>query len=57
MSGLPSLVETGWLASQLDEPDLRIFDSSVTLVPFEDGVRPESGRGEWARGHIPGSGF
>jgi thiosulfate/3-mercaptopyruvate sulfurtransferase len=54
---LSPLVETGWLAAQLTDPALRVFDCSVTLVPVEGGVRPESGRAAWAAGHIPGSGF
>jgi thiosulfate/3-mercaptopyruvate sulfurtransferase len=51
------LVETSWLAAHLGEPDLRIFDCSVKLVPVDGGVRPESGRAAWAAGHIPGSAF
>ncbi len=51
------LVETSLLAAQLGEPDLRIFDCSVKLVPVDGGVRPESGRAAWAAGHIPGSAF
>ena len=54
---LSPLVETDWLAAQLTDPALRVFDCSVTLVPVEGGVRPESGRAAWAAGHIPGSGF
>lgn len=54
---LSPLVETDWLAAQLTDPTLRVFDCSVTLVPVEGGVRPESGRAAWAAGHIPGSGF
>jgi thiosulfate/3-mercaptopyruvate sulfurtransferase len=50
-------VETDWLAAHLADPDVRVFDCSVTLVPVEGGVRLESGRAAWAGGHIPGSGF
>jgi len=56
-AALSPLVDTAWLAANLADPTLRIFDCSVTLVPFEGGVRPESGRAAWATGHIPGSGF
>lgn len=56
-ASLPLLVDTDWLASNLDAPDLRVLDCSVTLVPVEGGVRLESGRAAWAAGHIPGSGF
>lgn len=52
-----SLVSTGWLGANLADPDLRVFDCSVTLVPAGAGVRPESGRAAWEQGHIPGSGF
>jgi len=54
---LSMLVSTDWLAAHLSDADLRVFDCSVTLVPHGAGVRPESGRAAWARGHIPGSGF
>ena len=54
---LPPLVDTKWLAANLTEPDVRTFDCSVTLVPSDGGVRPESGRAAWAAGHIPGSAF
>ena len=54
---LPMLVATDWLAAHLSDPDLRIFDCSVTLVPHGAGVKPESGKAAWAQGHIPGSGF
>jgi thiosulfate/3-mercaptopyruvate sulfurtransferase len=56
-NALSALVETDWLAAHLNEADLRIFDCSVTLVPVDGGVRPESGRAAWAAGHIPGSAF
>jgi thiosulfate/3-mercaptopyruvate sulfurtransferase len=51
------LVSTDWLGANLGDPDLRIFDCSVTLVPTGSGVRPESGRAAWEQTHIPGSGF
>jgi thiosulfate/3-mercaptopyruvate sulfurtransferase len=51
------LVSTDWLAAHLSDPDLRVLDCSVTLVPQGAGVRPESGKAAWAQGHIPGSGF
>jgi thiosulfate/3-mercaptopyruvate sulfurtransferase len=56
-NALSPLVATDWLAAHLEEADLRIFDCSVTLVPVESGVRPESGRAAGAAGHIPGSAF
>ena len=52
------LVETGELQRQLDAPQLRILDCSVYLRPVEGGgVRPDSGREDWAKSHIPGSGY
>jgi thiosulfate/3-mercaptopyruvate sulfurtransferase len=51
------LVETGWLDEHLGDPDLRVLDCTVFLRPIEGGVRPESGRAEWERAHIPGSAF
>jgi len=56
-TSIPALVGTDWLAAHLGEPDLRVLDCSVTLVPLESGMRPESGRGAWAEAHIPGSQF
>ncbi len=55
---LPSpLVETTWLANHLNEPNVRIVDSTVFLRPSPAGLTIESGRATWAQGHIPGSGF
>lgn len=47
------LVSTDWLGANLADPDLRVFDCSVTLVPAGAGMRPESGRAAWERGHVP----
>jgi thiosulfate/3-mercaptopyruvate sulfurtransferase len=49
-----SLVSAAWLATHLDDPDLRVLDATVQINP---AVGMESGRAEWARAHIPGSGF
>ena len=54
---LHALVTTEWLDAQLHDPGLRVFDCSVSLVPVDGGMRPESGRAAWAAGHVPGSGF
>lgn len=52
------LIETAELEKQLGDPDLRILDCTVYLKPVEGGgVRPASGRDDWARAHIPGSGY
>ncbi|MCC7462409.1 MAG: sulfurtransferase [Gammaproteobacteria bacterium] len=54
---MPLLVDTGWLAANLEAADLRVYDCSVTLVPVAGGMRPESGRAAWAAAHIPGAGY
>ena len=52
------LIETDELASQLDDPGLRIYDCTVFLRRDPDrSFCTESGRGTWAESHIPGSGF
>ena len=53
------LVETDWLAEQLDNPNLRILDCSVMHQDSDDGNRRKyfSGRAEWEKAHIPGSVF
>lgn len=52
------LVSTDWLAAHLDDPDVRIFESTVFLRPRDGGgYRVESGRAEYDSGHIPGAGF
>ena len=54
------LIETDWLESHLDDPDLRILDCTVYLPNYFDesageGVEIISGRAHWEQGHIPGS--
>ncbi len=52
------LVSTEWLAAHLDEPDLRIFDTTVHLLPATRGpYRIESGRADYDKAHIPGAAF
>ncbi|HNO65665.1 MAG TPA: sulfurtransferase [Tepidiformaceae bacterium] len=54
------LVTTEWLAANLAEPTLRVFDCTVYLRPRDDGkpgYAVVSGREDWAASHIPGSGF
>lgn len=55
-----ALVSTGWLASMLTDPALRVFDCTTYLL-YETGTgrpyRVESGRADYDKGHIPGSGF
>jgi thiosulfate/3-mercaptopyruvate sulfurtransferase len=51
------LTETGELEARLGEPGLRILDCSATVEIAATGVRFSSGREEWAREHVPQSGF
>jgi thiosulfate/3-mercaptopyruvate sulfurtransferase len=52
------LVSTDWLARNLDDPDLRIFDVTVHLRPATPGpYRIESGRADYETAHIPGAAF
>ena len=52
------LVSTDWLSEHLDDPDVRVFESTVFLRPREGGgYRVESGRAEYESGHIPGAGY
>jgi len=47
-----ALVDTEWLAAHLDDPDIRIVDSSFKLP----GIAPTA-REDYDRGHIPGAVF
>ena len=53
------LVSTAWLAERLDDPDLRVLESTVFLHRLAEppGFELESGRAAWAAGHIPTSAF
>ncbi len=53
------IVSTQWLADNLDNPNLRIFDCSLYLTPNPDGPGyiTESGKAKWSQEHIPGAGF
>jgi thiosulfate/3-mercaptopyruvate sulfurtransferase len=54
-----ALVSTDWLADNLDNEKLRIFDTTLYLQPKEGGggYDIESGRDKWSKAHIPGAGF
>src|SRR3712207_4748856 len=53
------LVDTQWLEDHLDDPSLRVFDTTAELR--YEGSTGEyevvSGREKWEAGHIPGSAF
>jgi thiosulfate/3-mercaptopyruvate sulfurtransferase len=58
MSTLPLLVDTAWVAAHLDDPDLRILDSTTNVVrtPGQpDRIVAE--RPTFEAGHIPGAQF
>lgn len=54
------IVSTEWLAANLNDPGLRVFDCTTYLL-YETGTgrpyRVESGRADYDTGHIPGSAF
>ena len=53
-----ALVTTAWLADNLANPKLRVYDCTTHLI-YETGTgrpyRVENGRADYANGHIPGS--
>jgi thiosulfate/3-mercaptopyruvate sulfurtransferase len=53
------IVSTAWLADNLDDPALRLFDASIylTVKPDGPGYLTQSGRSRWSKAHIPGAGF
>ncbi|MFI4935132.1 MAG: sulfurtransferase [Caulobacterales bacterium] len=52
------LASTEWLAENLADPALRIFDATVHLRPATPGpYRIESGRADYESAHIPGAAF
>ncbi len=56
-----ALVQTDWLASRLEDPNLRIFDCTTHLRPARSGTNAPyqivSGRADYETVHIPGAGF
>ena len=51
------LISTDALADSLDDPDLRLYDCAVFLIPDPPRYRVESGRASFEKAHIPGAGF
>jgi 3-mercaptopyruvate sulfurtransferase SseA len=55
-----AIVDTQWLADNLRDLSLRVFDCT-TYLRYETGTgrpyRVESGRADYDKGHIPGSAF
>jgi thiosulfate/3-mercaptopyruvate sulfurtransferase len=58
MGTLPLLVDTVWLAARLDDPDIRILDSTTNVIR-EPGKadRVVAERAKFEEGHIPGAQF
>jgi hypothetical protein len=58
MGTMPLLVDTTWLAAHLDDPDLRILDSTTNVIR-EPGKhdRVVAERAKFEAGHIPGAQF
>jgi thiosulfate/3-mercaptopyruvate sulfurtransferase len=56
-----AIVETDWLEANLADKSLRIFDCTTHLLDSEAGSNApyvvKSGRADYDKGHIPGSGF
>jgi len=52
------LVETDWLASHLDDPNLTVLDSTTHLIPDPKiTYTVKAGREDFEAGHIPGAQF
>ena len=51
------LIEPAELAARLDQPDVRVFDATVFLVPAATGYRAESGLERYRESHIQGAAF
>lgn len=52
------LVDSNWLAANLDDPDLLVFDTTTVLVPDPElEYRVEGDKAGWEAGHIPGAGY
>ena len=56
------LVDTEWLASQLSDPNLRIYDCTTHLIHQNDPALPgpyrvQSGLEDYLKAHIPGAAF
>ncbi|WP_293676432.1 sulfurtransferase [uncultured Phenylobacterium sp.] len=52
------LISGDWVQAHLEDPDVRIFDATVHLLPASPGpYRIESGRSDYEAAHIPGAAF
>ncbi len=53
------LIDTATLASQIGDPNVRIFDCTMHLTPLPDnsGQQVASGQADYSKAHIPGAAF
>jgi thiosulfate/3-mercaptopyruvate sulfurtransferase len=51
------LIEPEDLAARLGDPELRVYDATVFLVPAATGYRAESGLARYREQHVPGAAF
>ena len=51
------LIESSELMEKINDPNLRVFDTSVFLEASENGYSAESGRALYEKGHLPNAGF
>lgn len=51
------LISVDELATRLDDPRLRVFDTTVFLKPSDGDMQVISGRDAYSEGHIPGAAF
>ena len=52
------VVDIEWLTEHLDDPNLRVYDCTVHIIPDPPRTYTvESGRAEFEKAHIPGAGF
>jgi thiosulfate/3-mercaptopyruvate sulfurtransferase len=51
------LVTPSQLHEQLGDPNLRVFDTAVFLIPGKHGYAVETGHKKYREAHLPGAGF
>ena len=51
------LVSTAWLEDHLDDPQLRVFDTTTYLDNTPSGLKSRSGRSDYESAHLPRAGF
>ncbi len=53
------IVEAGWLADHIDDPNIRVLDCTTHLMPPTQGGAYDvvCGRADFEKSHIPGAGF